>query len=63
MSKRVTRRIEQPPFIGTESYRMKKHQYRDQLIRVVATETPRTQYWGARADIRYQDRKDFGVSL
>jgi hypothetical protein len=36
---------------------MEEHKYRGQLIRVVATETPGTEYWVARADIRYQDRK------
>ena len=36
---------------------MNEHKYRGQLIRVIATETPGTNYWVARADIRYQDRK------
>jgi hypothetical protein len=36
---------------------MEEHEYRGQIIRVVATETPGTDYWVARADIRYQDRK------
>jgi hypothetical protein len=36
---------------------MEEQKYRGQLIRVVATETPGTEYWVARADIRYQDRK------
>jgi hypothetical protein len=36
---------------------MKEHKYRGQIIRVLATETPGTDYWVARADIRYQDRK------
>jgi hypothetical protein len=36
---------------------MKEHNYRGQLIRVIATETPGTEYWVARADIRCQDRK------
>ena len=36
---------------------MQEHKYRGQLIRVVATETPGTEYWVARADIRYEDRK------
>jgi hypothetical protein len=36
---------------------MKEHQYRGQLIRVVATETPGTNYWVSRADIRFHDRK------
>jgi hypothetical protein len=36
---------------------MEEHKYRGQLIRVVATETPGTEYWVARADIRFQDRK------
>jgi hypothetical protein len=36
---------------------MEEHKYRGQLIRVVATETPGTEYWVARADIRCLDRK------
>jgi hypothetical protein len=36
---------------------MEEHKYRGQLIRVLATKTPGTGYWTARADIRYQDRK------
>jgi hypothetical protein len=36
---------------------MEEHKYRDQLIRVMATPTPGTQYWVARADVRYNDRK------
>jgi hypothetical protein len=36
---------------------MEEQKYRGQLIRVVATETPGTEYWVARADVRYQDRK------
>jgi hypothetical protein len=36
---------------------MEEHKYRGQLVRVVATKTPGTEYWSARADIRYQDRK------
>lgn len=36
---------------------MEEYKYRGQLIRVIATETPGTEYWVARADIRYQDRK------
>jgi hypothetical protein len=36
---------------------MEEHHYRGQLIRVVATKTPGTGYWAARADIRYRDRK------
>jgi hypothetical protein len=36
---------------------MEEHKYRGQLIRVVATKTPGTSYWTARADIRYHDRK------
>jgi hypothetical protein len=36
---------------------MKEHKYRGQLIRVIATETPGTEHWVARADIRWQDRK------
>lgn len=36
---------------------MEEHKYRGQIIRVVATVTPGTDYWTARADIRYQDRK------
>jgi hypothetical protein len=39
-----------------EALQMEEHKYRGQLIRVVATETPGTEYWVARADIRYQDR-------
>jgi hypothetical protein len=37
--------------------KMEEQKYRGQLIRVVATEAPGTQYWVARADVRYQDRK------
>jgi hypothetical protein len=36
---------------------MEEHKYRGQLIRVVATETPGTRHWVARADIRYLDRR------
>jgi hypothetical protein len=36
---------------------MEEHKYRGQIIRVVATVTPGTDYWTAQADIRYQDRK------
>jgi hypothetical protein len=36
---------------------MEEHEYRGQLIRVVATKTPGTDYWVARADIRCLDRK------
>jgi hypothetical protein len=39
--------------------KMEEQKYRRQLIRVVATEAPGTQYWVARADVRYQDRKGF----
>jgi hypothetical protein len=34
---------------------MQEHQYRDQLIRVIATQTPGTEYWVAKADVRYND--------
>lgn len=37
--------------------KMEEHNYRDQLIRVMATPTPGTEYWVARADVRYNDRK------
>jgi hypothetical protein len=36
---------------------MEEYKYRGQIIRVVATVTPGTDYWTARADIRYQDHK------
>jgi hypothetical protein len=36
---------------------MEEYKYRGQIIRVIATVTPGTDYWTARADIRYQDRK------
>ncbi len=36
---------------------MREQQYRDQLIRVIATQTPGTQYWVAKADVRYTDGK------
>lgn len=36
---------------------MREHRYRDQLIRVIATQTPGTEYWVAKADVRYHDRK------
>lgn len=36
---------------------MEEHTYRRQLIRVVATQTPGTFYWVARADVRVNDKK------
>jgi hypothetical protein len=36
---------------------MREQQYRDQLIRVIATQTPGTEYWVAKADVRYKDAK------
>ncbi len=37
---------------------MKEQQYRDQLIRVIVTQTPGTEYWVAKADVRYNDGKE-----
>jgi len=36
---------------------MEEQEYRGQFIRVIATKAPGTEYWVARADIRFQDRK------
>ncbi len=36
---------------------IKEQEYRDQLIRVIATQTPGTNYWVAKADVRYNDGK------
>ncbi len=36
---------------------MREQQYRDQLIRVITTQTPGTDYWVAKADVRYNDGK------
>ena len=37
---------------------MIEQQYRDQLIRVIVTQTPGTEYWVAKADVRYNDGKE-----
>ena len=37
--------------------KLEEQTYRGQLIRIIATENPGTQYWVARADVRFQDRK------
>jgi hypothetical protein len=36
---------------------MDEHMYREQLIRVIATQTPGTEFWVAKADVRYNDNK------
>ncbi len=36
---------------------MDEHIYRDQLIRVITTQTLGTQFWVAKADVRYNDNK------
>lgn len=36
---------------------MEEHTYREQLIRVIATQTPGTPYWVARADVRVQKER------
>jgi len=36
---------------------IKEQEYRDQLIRVIAMRTPGTNYWVAKADVRYNDGK------
>jgi hypothetical protein len=36
---------------------MDEHMYRDQLIRVITMQTPGTQFWVAKADVRYNDNK------
>jgi hypothetical protein len=43
--------------IHRRSSKMQEHEYRDQLIRVIATQTPGTEYWVAKADVRYNDGK------
>jgi hypothetical protein len=37
--------------------KMDEHIYRDQLIRVITTQTPGTHFWVAKADVRYNDNK------
>ena len=36
---------------------MDEHIYREQLIRVIITQTPGTEFWVAKADVRYNDNK------
>jgi glucokinase len=36
---------------------MDEHIYREQLIRVITMQTPGTEFWVAKADVRYNDNK------
>jgi hypothetical protein len=40
---------------------MDEHMYRDQLIRVITMQTPGTQFWVAKADVRYNDNKKLQI--
>jgi hypothetical protein len=41
--------------------KMDEHMYRDQLIRVITMQTPGTQFWVAKADVRYNDNKKLQI--
>jgi hypothetical protein len=41
---------------------MEEHKYRGQIIQVITTVTPGTDYWIARADIAIRIAKDFDFS-
>jgi hypothetical protein len=42
---------------------MDGYMYRDQLIRVITTQTPGTQFWVAKADVRYNDKRNCNFFL